>query len=122
MGTDKTPQIEHGQLVIVGSKGSGKSSLYQCLKSPNPQVADGLNCSVLVEDWQPFSTESPGKFVWLVFKEPNCYKSIFLFKYIHSIWGFIYHVFTRHFFLIQLQMSVESILKRTCLKKIWMPV
>ena len=61
MGTDKAPQINHGYVVFVGSKGSGKSSLYQCLKSPNPQVMDGSNCSVLVEDWRPFSNESPSK-------------------------------------------------------------
>jgi ABC-type phosphate/phosphonate transport system ATPase subunit len=61
MGTDKALRINHGHVVFVGSKGSGKSSLYQCLKSPNPQVIDGLSCSVLVEDWRPFSNESPGK-------------------------------------------------------------
>ncbi|CAB4027346.1 Hypothetical predicted protein [Paramuricea clavata] len=59
MGTDKALRINHGHVVFVGSKGSGKSSLYQCLKSPNPQVIDGLSCSVLVEDWRPFSNESP---------------------------------------------------------------
>ena len=59
MGTDKAPQIKHGHVVFAGSKGSGKSSLYQCLKSPNPHVMDGSSCSVLVEDWRPFSNESP---------------------------------------------------------------
>ena len=61
MGTDKVPQIKQGHVVFVGSKGSGKTSLYQCLKSPNPQVIDGPGCSLLVEDWRPFSNESPGK-------------------------------------------------------------
>ncbi|XP_028407976.1 uncharacterized protein LOC114530594 [Dendronephthya gigantea] len=59
MGTDRVPQVKHGHIVFVGSKGSGKTSLYQCLKSPNPQVIDGPNCSILVEDWRPFSSESP---------------------------------------------------------------
>lgn len=63
MGTDKAPQIKHGHVVFVGSKGSGKTSLYQCLKAPNPQVTDGPSCSLLVEDWRPFSNESPGKFL-----------------------------------------------------------
>ncbi len=61
MGTDQAPQIKQGHVVFVGNKGSGKSSLYQGLKSPNPQVMDGPSCSVLVEDWRPFSDESPGK-------------------------------------------------------------
>ena len=65
MGTDKAPQIRRGHVVFVGSKGSGKTSLYQCLKSPNPQVTDGPGCSLLVEDWRPFSNESPGEF-WAI--------------------------------------------------------
>lgn len=55
-------QKRRGQVVFVGSKGSGKSSLYQSLKLPNPQVIDIPSCGVLVEEWRPFDLEaSPGK-------------------------------------------------------------
>lgn len=63
MGTNsKLPKIR-GHVVFVGSKSSGKSSLYQCMKSPNPHITEDSNCSVLVEHWTPFSNDSPGRYI-----------------------------------------------------------
>lgn len=57
MDADGLP-TKKAHVIFVGNKGSGKSSLYQYLKSPNPHVIDVPPYSLLVEEWNPFELET----------------------------------------------------------------
>ena len=84
METDR-PQTKRGQIVFVGSKGSGKSSLYQCLKSPNQHVSDVPSCSVVVEEWKPFDAESSSGKIALIRISPGCYNVLYTCKKTHRL-------------------------------------